>query len=226
MKIGFTELILVAIVAFVVIGPDKLPEYARKLGKMLRELKKYTGAASEEIQKNVVEPLNEIQAPIKEAVAPLTDIKKDIDDSMKDVKLTGESAMPFASLPSVLPVQGATISRSSRRFGPSGSTCASVCSGSVPHSAVTSARKSADAPKRVSVSHAASEKMGTTVYCAVRARRASMAFRNVQNEPHRAKPTVGLMLGTLLPVRELRRHRPRPHLRDRIFRAGPARRCG
>ena len=63
MKIGFTELILVAIVAFVVIGPDKLPEYARKLGKMLRELKKYTGAASEEIQKNVVEPLNEIQAP-------------------------------------------------------------------------------------------------------------------------------------------------------------------
>ena len=71
MKIGFTELILVAFVAFVVIGPDKLPEYARKLGKMLRELKKYTGAASEEIQKNVVEPLNEIQAPIKEAVAPL-----------------------------------------------------------------------------------------------------------------------------------------------------------
>ena len=54
MKIGFTELILVAIVAFVVIGPDKLPEYARKLGKMLRELKKNTGAASEEIQKNVV----------------------------------------------------------------------------------------------------------------------------------------------------------------------------
>jgi len=85
MKIGFTELILVVIVAFVVIGPDKLPEYARKFGKMLRELKKYTGAASEEIQKNVVEPLNEIQAPIKEAVAPLTDIKKDIDDSMKDV---------------------------------------------------------------------------------------------------------------------------------------------
>ena len=36
MKIGFTELILVAIVAFVVIGPDKLPEYARKLCMILR----------------------------------------------------------------------------------------------------------------------------------------------------------------------------------------------
>ena len=85
MKIGFWELIVIVIVAFVFIGPDQLPVYAKKIGKMLRELKKYTGAASEEIQKNVVEPLNEIQAPLKEAVAPLTDIKKDIDSSMRDV---------------------------------------------------------------------------------------------------------------------------------------------
>ena len=85
MKIGFWELVMIVIVAFVFIGPDQLPVYAKKIGKMLRELKKYTGAASEEIQKNVVEPLNEIQAPLKEAVAPLTDIKKDIDNSMKDV---------------------------------------------------------------------------------------------------------------------------------------------
>lgn len=59
----FWELIVIVIVAFVFIGPDQLPVYAKKIGKMLRELKKYTGAASEEIQKNVVEPLNEIQAP-------------------------------------------------------------------------------------------------------------------------------------------------------------------
>ena len=82
MKIGFWELVVIVIVAFVFIGPDQLPVYAKKIGKMLRELKKYTGAASEEIQKNVVEPLNEIQAPLKEAVAPLTDIKKDIDNSV------------------------------------------------------------------------------------------------------------------------------------------------
>ena len=85
MKIGFWELVVIVVIAFVFIGPDQLPVYAKKLGKMLRELKKYTGAASEEIQKNVVEPLNEIQAPLKEAVAPLTDIKKDIDNSVKDV---------------------------------------------------------------------------------------------------------------------------------------------
>ena len=54
MKIGFTELILVVIVAFVVIGPDKLPEYARKIGKMLSEQNKYTGAASDDIKKKVL----------------------------------------------------------------------------------------------------------------------------------------------------------------------------
>jgi len=32
MKLGFTEPIMVTIVAMEVIGPDKLPEYARKLG--------------------------------------------------------------------------------------------------------------------------------------------------------------------------------------------------
>ena len=42
---------LIHILAFVFIGPDQLPVYAKKIGKMLRELKKYTGAASEEIQK-------------------------------------------------------------------------------------------------------------------------------------------------------------------------------
>ena len=55
MKIGFWELVVIVVIAFVFIGPDQLPVYAKKLGKMLRELKKYTGAASEEIQKNVVE---------------------------------------------------------------------------------------------------------------------------------------------------------------------------
>ena len=99
MKIGFWELIVIVIVAFVFIGPDQLPVYAKKIGKMLRELKKYTGAASEEIQKNVVEPLNEIQAPLKEAVAPLTDIKKDIDSSMRDVTALPALARPARRKP-------------------------------------------------------------------------------------------------------------------------------
>lgn len=85
MKIGISELLVICIVAMVFIGPDKLPEYARKLGKMLNGLKQYTGAASKEIQENIVEPLAEVQAPLREVVAPLNDIKKDFDDSIGSV---------------------------------------------------------------------------------------------------------------------------------------------
>ena len=91
MKIGFWELVVIVVIAFVFIGPDQLPVYAKKLGKMLRELKKYTGAASEEIQKNVVEPLNEIQAPLKEAVAP------DRKSTRLNSSHSGQSRMPSSA---------------------------------------------------------------------------------------------------------------------------------
>jgi len=85
MKIGFAELLVICIVAMVFIGPDKLPLYARKLGKMLNQLKEYTNEASKEVQENIVAPLEEVQKPFKEVVAPLADIKKDFDDSVGSV---------------------------------------------------------------------------------------------------------------------------------------------
>ena len=42
MKIGVWELLVVFVVALVVIGPDKLPEYAKKLGEALRQFRKYS----------------------------------------------------------------------------------------------------------------------------------------------------------------------------------------
>ena len=39
MNIGFPEMIVIAVVALLVIGPKKLPEAGRSLGHMLREFK-------------------------------------------------------------------------------------------------------------------------------------------------------------------------------------------
>ncbi|MEC0227906.1 twin-arginine translocase TatA/TatE family subunit [Paenibacillus alba] len=39
-NIGFTELLLIAIVALVLFGPQKLPEIGRMLGKTVRDFKK------------------------------------------------------------------------------------------------------------------------------------------------------------------------------------------
>lgn len=49
--IGFGELILVAVLALIFIGPDKLPEIAKTLGKAFAELRK----AMREVQDTVVQ---------------------------------------------------------------------------------------------------------------------------------------------------------------------------
>ena len=85
MKIGTLELVVIAIVALLVIGPNKLPEYARKLGQAMREFKRASDSLTKEIKENIVEPLDEVSKPLKEAVAPITEMEKEIKGSIKEV---------------------------------------------------------------------------------------------------------------------------------------------
>lgn len=85
MKIGTLELVVIAIVALLVIGPNKLPEYAKKLGQAMREFKKASDSLTKEIKENIVEPLDEVQKPLKEAVAPIAEMEKEIKGSLKEV---------------------------------------------------------------------------------------------------------------------------------------------
>jgi len=45
--IGMPELIVIAVIALIVIGPDKLPDLAKTLGRILGELKKATNEFKE-----------------------------------------------------------------------------------------------------------------------------------------------------------------------------------
>ncbi len=49
--IGFTELVLILIVALVVLGPEKLVSLSRDAGKLLRELKRATSEIRGGIEK-------------------------------------------------------------------------------------------------------------------------------------------------------------------------------
>ena len=63
MKIGAMELIVIFIVALLVIGPDKLPSYAKKFGNAMREFRKASSDMTQDIRESVVEPLEEAQRP-------------------------------------------------------------------------------------------------------------------------------------------------------------------
>ncbi|MGN0345470.1 MAG: twin-arginine translocase TatA/TatE family subunit [Lachnospiraceae bacterium] len=85
MKIGPLELVVVFIVALIVIGPNKLPEYAKKFGQAMREFKKASAVLTDEIKENIVEPLEEAQKPLREAMEPITDLDKEIRGNIKEV---------------------------------------------------------------------------------------------------------------------------------------------
>ena len=86
MKIGTTELILIFIVALVVLGPDKLPYYAKKLGESLKQFKKYSSEATKDIREGIVDPLNEAAKPLKEAMEPVEELQKTVKDEVNDLK--------------------------------------------------------------------------------------------------------------------------------------------
>ena len=85
MKIGFQEIIVIFIVIFLVIGPDKMPEFSRKIGKGLKAFRKYTEEATKDIRESVVDPVKEAEKPIREAMEPLNDAVKPLNDAMKPI---------------------------------------------------------------------------------------------------------------------------------------------
>ena len=86
MKIGITELIVIFVVALLVIGPDKLPAYAQKLGQAMAQFRKYSSEVTKEIKTSVVEPLEEAQKPLREAVQPLEELDRAVRTDVKDLK--------------------------------------------------------------------------------------------------------------------------------------------
>lgn len=88
MKIGIQELLIVFLVALVVIGPDKLPYYAKKLGQAFGQFRRYTEEATKDIRESVVEPLNEAQKPLREAMAPVNELEKDVRRNVDEIKKT------------------------------------------------------------------------------------------------------------------------------------------
>lgn len=70
--IGMPELIVILVIALIVIGPHKLPELAKSLGKGLAEFKK----ASDDFQRNIQEEVR----------------KADVIDSQKQDNETNQAA--------------------------------------------------------------------------------------------------------------------------------------
>ena len=48
--VGLPELAVIIVVGLVVFGPDRLPDYARQAGRIVRQLRQFTRAAEQELR--------------------------------------------------------------------------------------------------------------------------------------------------------------------------------
>ena len=76
--IGMPELLLLLAIALIVIGPKKLPDLAKSLGRAMREFKKATNEFKETIQidedlSDVKKAFDDLGEDIKESVSPKKD---------------------------------------------------------------------------------------------------------------------------------------------------------
>ena len=90
-SIGFPELILIFIVVLLVFGPKKLPEFAKLLGKTIREFRSTIddakAAIEDEIYKEgMTSQLKEIGKDVKDALNIYGDVDKPLKDLGKDIK--------------------------------------------------------------------------------------------------------------------------------------------
>ena len=56
-----SEIIIILIIALVVLGPDKLPDFMRRAGRTWGELKKLSSGFQEEVRKGFDEPAKEVK---------------------------------------------------------------------------------------------------------------------------------------------------------------------
>jgi TatA/E family protein of Tat protein translocase len=74
-QLGFSEMLVIFIVALLVFGPKKLPELGKSLGKGIREFKK----ATEELKSSW-------EDQVKDITTPLNEVKTDIHNMGQDMK--------------------------------------------------------------------------------------------------------------------------------------------
>lgn len=72
-----SELVFIAILGLIVLGPEKLPSAMRRAGKVYREIRNITSNLQREVNKVMEEPIREVRKLVDEPVAELKKIVKD-----------------------------------------------------------------------------------------------------------------------------------------------------
>lgn len=86
--IAFTELVLIAIVALIVIGPEKLPKVARTLGSLAGRMQRYVSTVKQDIERELeLDDLKRLQQDFQQGSEHVKqELENSIHANLADVK--------------------------------------------------------------------------------------------------------------------------------------------
>jgi len=87
--VGFSELIVIALVALIVIGPERLPRVARTLGALLGRAQRYVNDVKADIQREVdLDELKNIQSTFQDAAKS---VEQSVNQAGEELQSAGAS---------------------------------------------------------------------------------------------------------------------------------------
>ena len=89
--IGFSEIVVIAVVALVVLGPERLPRAARTVGHLFGRLQRYVSDVKSDINREMeLEDLKKLQQEVKSAAQDLeqsvSGVARDAEKGLRDVE--------------------------------------------------------------------------------------------------------------------------------------------
>ena len=82
--IGFSEIVVIAVVALIVIGPERLPKAARTMGHLFGRLQRYVNDVKADINREM--ELDELRKLQKEVQTAASDLKSSVESAAQGVE--------------------------------------------------------------------------------------------------------------------------------------------
>lgn len=82
--IGFSEIVVIAVVALIVIGPERLPKAARTMGHLFGRLQRYVNDVKADINREI--ELDELRKLQKEVQTAAADLKSSVETAARGVE--------------------------------------------------------------------------------------------------------------------------------------------
>jgi sec-independent protein translocase protein TatB len=104
--IGFSELVVIAIVALIVIGPERLPKVARTLGHLLGRMQRYVNDVKADISREMeLDELKKLQSSMEETARSFQQsVKEGVSSTESEMQKIAQEANPApASEPAAAP---------------------------------------------------------------------------------------------------------------------------